>query len=286
MSWQASGWAKKCRAHSPTHKLVLLVTADYATDKAGAIGVHVPDGQAVCWAGIDEIAVDCDMSPRTVIRVLADLETGGFIRRDRRYGRNPRAGLPGQPNMVRTTDAIWFDYSRPYVTAPPNEAKQAAKARAGRLGGKVSAARRSAEREAARAAHDTAATALFGALAEPPEAVPQVTACSPLGDNVLGPQVTPSFTAEPTTEPPINRQERRAPSASPDRAREAPEQDQPMPSKTAGPPAGAPPTGPSRPRHANGRTAPLRRRRAWVDDGAPEPARYRRPPTPPDGSDP
>lgn len=71
-----------------------------------------------------------------------------------------------------------------------------------------------------------------------------------------------------------------------DRTREAHEQDQPMSPKHAEPPADATPIGAGRPPHRAGtRTPPLRKRRAWIDDGTgPEPARYRTPPpTSPDG---
>lgn len=277
MSWQAAGWAKKCRPHSPTHKLALIVAADYASEKAGAIGITVPDGWAVCWAGIDEIAADCGVSPRTVIRLFADLERDDFIRRDRRYARNPRWGQPGQPKTVRTTDAVWFNYARPYVTAPPDEAKRSAKARAGRLGGKVSAARRAAERETARAAQDIAAAAVSEALGGPPDAPPepppQVTPCLALGDNVIGPQVTPSFTAKPTVEPPVNRQNLSRVSQV-QTARETNAEDHSMSAKTPAAPAAAALA--LRPHHSQ---PPSRRpRRPWIDDGTPEPARYRRPP--------
>ncbi len=283
MSWQASAWAKKCRPRSPTHRLVMLVAADFAAVKAAAIGLTVPEGWAVCWAGIDEIADDCGLSGRTVKRVLAELATDGFIRRDHRNAPNSRYGDPGQPKTIRTTDAIWFNYAQPFLSSPPNEAKHAAKVRAGRLGGKVSAARRSAERDAARDARDVSVAALFGSLGEPPpgppEPVPQVTACLALGDNVLAPQVTPSFTAKPTEEPPVNRQNLACVSRV-QTARARPEEDHPKLAEPDGEPTQEPPNPVPVPAPRPAHTRPLGRRprRAWIDDGTPEPARYRRDP--------
>lgn len=280
MSWQASGWAKKCRTASPTHKLVLLIVADYATDKAGAIGITVPDGHAVSWAGIDEIALDCDMSPRTVIRVLADLQRDDFIRRDRRYVRNPRYGQCDQPQMIRTTDAIWIDYSRAYVTSRPDEARHAAKVRAGRAGGRVSAKVRADRRAALDAQMKAAADSLNPPPGPPPDpAEGGSLTCHPasaLDDILLGAQVTPSFTAEPTGNLQITDRDSVALSAT-DRACEAPEKDHP--SQLVETPAGTAPSSRA-PRPAGGARHRNRRpRRAWVNDGTgSEPARYRRPP--------
>jgi hypothetical protein len=270
MSWQASGWAKKCRTPSPTHKLALLVAADYATDKAGAIGLVVPDGSAVCWASIEEIALDCDVSPRTIGRIFADLERDGLIRRDRRYVRNPRVGQAGQPAMVRTTDAIWIDYARPYVIVPPDEKKIAAKARAGRAGGKVSAERRAA-RVAGQQRMAAAAASLDPAGPGPAEPDPGSLTrhpAAPLGDILLAPQATPSVRAEPSGNLQITDRDHVG-GATTDRARGAPQQ--PDVDPEVGRPNAAPAAtaGPRR-SPAQIRAAALARSRADRRPGTPE----------------
>jgi hypothetical protein len=104
----AAGWVSNSRFGSANRKLVLLVVAGYATEDASAIGIDVPDGWAVCWASITRIAEDAELSPATVRRVLGEMEAAGVIRRQHR-GR--KTGFGG-----RTTDAIWVEYGRPFVT--------------------------------------------------------------------------------------------------------------------------------------------------------------------------
>lgn len=118
MSWMASGWVKKSKLGSGTRKGVMLVVADYCTEDAKQLGVAVPEGHTVCWAGIDVIAVEAEVSERTVRRVLEDMEAAGVIRRERRHdGRG-----------WRVHDLIWLEYGRlfadltewlPAGTAPP-----------------------------------------------------------------------------------------------------------------------------------------------------------------------
>lgn len=104
----AAGWVSNSRFGSSNRKLVMLVVAGFATEDASAIGITVPEGWAVCWASITRIAADAELSPSTVRRVLADMETAGVIRRQHR-GR--KHGFGG-----RTTDAIWVEYARPFFT--------------------------------------------------------------------------------------------------------------------------------------------------------------------------
>lgn len=69
MSWEASAWAKKTRGHkTPSHKLLLMVLADYA---------HPKDAHA--WPSQGALAEDCEVSERTIRRYLVDLEDQGFI---------------------------------------------------------------------------------------------------------------------------------------------------------------------------------------------------------------
>lgn len=108
MSWAAAAWVSGSRFGSANRKLVMLVVAGYATEDASAIGITVPEGWAVCWASIARIAADAELSPATVRRVLSDMEAAGVIRRQHR-GR--KHGFGG-----RTTDAIWIEYGRLFVT--------------------------------------------------------------------------------------------------------------------------------------------------------------------------
>lgn len=108
MSWMAAGWVSNSRFGSANRKVVMLVVAGYSTEDASGIGIDVPEGWAVCWASVARIAADAELSPATVRRVLADMEAVGVIRRQHR-GR--KFGIGG-----RTTDAIWIEYARPFVT--------------------------------------------------------------------------------------------------------------------------------------------------------------------------
>lgn len=108
MSWMAAGWIKHCRLGSPVRKAVMLVVADFATEDGSAIGVDVPEGQAVCWAKVSVIAEYAEVGESTARRVLTDMEAAGVIRRVHR-GRH--GGYGG-----RTTDAVYLEYARPFVT--------------------------------------------------------------------------------------------------------------------------------------------------------------------------
>ena len=105
MSWAVSAWVKKSKLGSGTRKCVMLVVADYCTGDAKNIGVEIPDGWAVCWAGVDTIAVEAEVSERTVRRVLDDMEALGVIRRERR----------NDPRGYRTFDFIWVEYARRFA---------------------------------------------------------------------------------------------------------------------------------------------------------------------------
>jgi hypothetical protein len=87
MSVQALTWALDYPAASTTHKVVLLVLANYADDDGG------------CFPGQARIARQTVLSERGVRKVLAELEAAGLIRREHRY----REGQGG-----RTSDRIYL----------------------------------------------------------------------------------------------------------------------------------------------------------------------------------
>ena len=63
MSGPISGWARKTRGHrSPGQKLVLMLLAENADDGGKA------------WPSIATLAEDADMTPRSVINALNDME--------------------------------------------------------------------------------------------------------------------------------------------------------------------------------------------------------------------
>lgn len=100
-----SGWVKKSTLGSGPRKGVMLVIADYCNEEARQLGVLVPDGHAVCWAGVHQIAAEAEVSEKTVRRVLDDMEEAGIIRRERRHdGRG-----------WRTYDLIWIEYARRFA---------------------------------------------------------------------------------------------------------------------------------------------------------------------------
>jgi len=72
MSIQAMTWALQIRTGSPKKKAVLLVLADYA------------DESGTCFPGHRRIADATEMSVRSVIRVLNELETSGFLTTEKR----------------------------------------------------------------------------------------------------------------------------------------------------------------------------------------------------------
>lgn len=83
----------------------MLVVADYCTEDGRAVGVDIPEGWAVCWAGIDTIAAESEYQERTVRRVLDDMEAAGVIRRERRTG----------DRGYRQFDLIWVEHARRFV---------------------------------------------------------------------------------------------------------------------------------------------------------------------------
>jgi hypothetical protein len=78
MSHRATAWAFKQPARSPTHKLVLILLADWA------------DETGLAWPKQATIAKNAECSIRTVNRILADLEADWLFTRKagrRRDGR-------------------------------------------------------------------------------------------------------------------------------------------------------------------------------------------------------
>jgi hypothetical protein len=63
---------------SSTQKLVLLSLADWAND------------EGLCWPSIDRLAIKTSLAGRSVQRIIRDLETMGFIRRDEVLGKGNR----------------------------------------------------------------------------------------------------------------------------------------------------------------------------------------------------
>lgn len=88
MSVQAITWARSKRTGSPARKAVLMALADRANEELG-------------WStfvGQKRLADETELSRRTVIRALADLERMGAIRREERHDQNG----------FRTTDLIYL----------------------------------------------------------------------------------------------------------------------------------------------------------------------------------
>ena len=63
---------------SSTQKLVLLSLADWAND------------EGLCWPSINRLAIKTSMAGRSVQRIIRDLESMGFIRRDEVLGKGNR----------------------------------------------------------------------------------------------------------------------------------------------------------------------------------------------------
>jgi len=63
---------------SSTQKLVLLSLADWAND------------EGLCWPSIDRLAIKTSMAGRSVQRIIRDLESMGFVRRDEVPGKGNR----------------------------------------------------------------------------------------------------------------------------------------------------------------------------------------------------
>lgn len=84
MSVQAITWALDQTVGSPTGKIVLLCLANYA-DKDGS-----------CFPGQTTIARECEISRRSVVEWMANLESMGLIARTRRF----------RANGSRTSDGV------------------------------------------------------------------------------------------------------------------------------------------------------------------------------------
>ena len=63
---------------SSTQKLVLLSLADWAND------------EGLCWPSINRLAIKTSMAGRSVQRIIRDLESMGFVRRDEVIGKGNR----------------------------------------------------------------------------------------------------------------------------------------------------------------------------------------------------
>jgi len=63
---------------SSTQKLVLLSLADWAND------------EGLCWPSIERLAIKTSMADRSVQRIIRDLESMGFVRRDEVLGKGNR----------------------------------------------------------------------------------------------------------------------------------------------------------------------------------------------------
>ncbi len=73
MSWEATSWALTVNAGSPSAKCVLLCIANYVDEN---------------WQGFpsqERIAAQTEQSIDSVQRRLAELESRGLIRREKRY---------------------------------------------------------------------------------------------------------------------------------------------------------------------------------------------------------
>jgi hypothetical protein len=80
-SWEVNEWASRARTGNPTRKLVLVLLAANASR----------DDESDRWVtivGNQRIADEAEMSKRTVIRAIADLEQLGLISRSARHREN------------------------------------------------------------------------------------------------------------------------------------------------------------------------------------------------------
>ena len=87
MSWQATAWAVKQTAGSPSAKLLLLTLANYA------------DADGCCWPSQEVLAVDTEQSVDTVQRRLKKLIDAGLTRKV------PRAQGAGRWDSRRPTSS-------------------------------------------------------------------------------------------------------------------------------------------------------------------------------------
>lgn len=63
---------------SSTQKLVLLSLADWAND------------EGLCWPSIERLAIKTSMAGRSVQRIIRDLESMGFVKREEVLGKGNR----------------------------------------------------------------------------------------------------------------------------------------------------------------------------------------------------
>lgn len=73
MSYPAMAWARTIKTGSATNKSVLLAVANYANE------------EGVCWPSQERLAEDTELSRRSIMRALDDLEAAGHITRERRH---------------------------------------------------------------------------------------------------------------------------------------------------------------------------------------------------------
>ncbi|HGJ5882077.1 helix-turn-helix domain-containing protein [Arsenophonus sp.] len=72
--------AMNTQVGNPARKLVLLKLADHAND------------EGICWPSYESIAKQCEISKRTVIRHIAELEKQGLVQVFQRE-RNGQTGI-------------------------------------------------------------------------------------------------------------------------------------------------------------------------------------------------
>ena len=94
MSVEASAWALKQTTGSVAHKAVLLALADRASF------------EWTCYPSQKTIARETELGPRTVRRILADLEDRGFITREHRYRQNGDGGRHQRPDHTPLSGQI------------------------------------------------------------------------------------------------------------------------------------------------------------------------------------
>ena len=98
MSIAALSWAKKQKTGSPTMKSVLVSVADYA------------DERGIAWPSQKQLSLDTEMSTRSIMRALADLEELGFLKRKRRT----------RSDGTRASDIIYLNFER-QISHCPNQ---------------------------------------------------------------------------------------------------------------------------------------------------------------------
>lgn len=114
MSVEAMAWALRQTTGSTTRKAVLLSLADRA------------NFEWQCWPSQATIAAETEMTDRNVRRILAELEAGGFIHRERRPGPGGHRSsdmitlLNPTGQDVRLAPNRTSDASQPDTTRHPN----------------------------------------------------------------------------------------------------------------------------------------------------------------------